>query len=188
MTLPRKLSLHRVGGTYLVKNYPIAGFDGLLEKGTSEHLSLASGTKKTLRYEEGLNQSEIVFSTAQSDFRLELGNDNKEKLTLSFDGTSNLVILDRTQAGMKAFHPDFANTLQYMVTRPSNGEEKEIRMILDRSSLELFVNKGEHVMTVQLFPNERYTYFTVYNTSETEMRLNGFQKNNVGSVWTAAPN
>ncbi len=188
MTLPRELTLHKKGGAYYLKNYPIKGFDGLLAKNDSEDLSLVPSTKKTLRFKEGLNQSEIVFSTAHKDFQLEIANELKERITLSFDATSNLVILDRTNAGIKDFHPDFANSLQYMAMNVPLAEEQEIRLILDRSSLELFVNKGEHVMTVQLFPTEAYTDFTIYNTSGKEMRVEGFQKNDVGSIWTASAN
>jgi len=188
MTVPRELSLHKTGDNYFLKEYPIAQFDKLLTKGKSANITLPPKSNKTRVFKEGLNQSELVFNTTNQDFRLEFKNNKKELLTLAFDAASNLVILDRTNSGLTDFYPDFANTLQYMILDRNYGEVQEIRILMDRSSLELFVNKGQYVMTVQLFPTSPYTDFTVCNTSEMEMQLKGFQKSEVGSVWNVSVN
>ena len=184
MTLPRELTLYGRDGDFYVKNYPVAQFEKLLTSSlTQASIVLAPGDKKTMDFEEGLNQSEIVFNTAQREFELEIGNHLMEKITIRFDATSNLVILDRTKAGVKDFHPNFANSLQYMVLPPEDSGNKVIRLLIDRSSLELFVNGGEQVMTVQLFPTEPYTEFTIRNTAKVGLQIDGFQKSKVKSVW-----
>lgn len=189
MTVPRKLTLHGRAGDFYVKNYPVAQFENLRTPSITEAtISIDAGAKKTMEFKDGLNQSEILFNTAQKEFELILGNQLKEKITIRFDATSNLVILDRTRAGAKDFHPDFANSLQYMVLSPVDGRNKEVRLLIDRSSLELFVNGGEQVMTVQLFPTEPYTEFTIRNTAKEGLQIDGFQKNEVESVWKIVPN
>ncbi len=183
MTVPRELSLHKNGDTYTLRNYPLPQLDSIIQKDTATNLTLAPNSEKSLFFEEGLQPSEIRFNTANTDFKMELSNEKGERIGIIFDGTSNLVILDRTHSGLKDFQPNFANTLQYMVLDDFGQEEQEVRVLLDNSSLELFVNGGQNVMTVQLFPTTAYTTLKFQNNSKTNLELKGFQKGSIASIW-----
>lgn len=67
---------------------------------------------------------------------------------------------DRRQSGVTDFSVDFpAVTLV-----KAQGEDKgkvALRLLMDRSSAELFVNGGRSVMTNLVFPTEPYSSLTV---------------------------
>jgi fructan beta-fructosidase len=59
----------------------------------------------------------------------------------------------------------------------------EVRMLLDKSSLEIFLNKGQYVMTNQIFPNADYTELTLENTSDTEIKIDSLMESKVMRIW-----
>jgi fructan beta-fructosidase len=56
-------------------------------------------------------------------------------------------------------------------------------MLLDHSSLELFINGGQYVMTNQIFPNEFFRALTIVNTSEVDLKIEDFTEHKVERVW-----
>ena len=62
-------------------------------------------------------------------------------------------------------------------------EEVEVRMLLDKSSLELFINKGQYVMTNQIFPKGAYTILEIKNLGDTSLILNGYSESKINRVW-----
>jgi fructan beta-fructosidase len=73
---------------------------------------------------------------------------------------------------------DFEARFAKIHTAPLNGlEVKSLRIFIDRSSIEVFVNDGEMVMTELVFPTEPYT----------KLDLKRFERENVlhylKSIW-----
>lgn len=140
MTLPRELGLFEVEGTWLVKSSP-----------ARENLQLRKSTVELDNLQSNL-PSEAVEITADIDdeapVSILLENDLGEKVLITRD--NGLVSVDRSLAGNSDFHPDFAA----VHSAPMSWEAKSLRIFLDASSLELFINDGEIVITSTLFPNE----------------------------------
>lgn len=63
MTVPRKLSLHKVVDDYFLANYPIDKISDLTNSTLVNEVEVAANTSDTLQV-EGLNQSEIRLRTA----------------------------------------------------------------------------------------------------------------------------
>ena len=42
-----------------------------------------------------------------------------------------------------------------------NKKKLSFKLVLDASSIEIFINGGQYVMTNQLFPNEAFTHFEI---------------------------
>ncbi|UWX54577.1 GH32 C-terminal domain-containing protein [Maribacter litopenaei] len=61
--------------------------------------------------------------------------------------------------------------------------EMEVQMLLDHSSLEIFLNKGQYVMTNQIFPNGDYTELRLENTSDTELKIDSLMESKVMRIW-----
>ncbi len=59
----------------------------------------------------------------------------------------------------------------------------EVRILVDSSSIEIFVNKGEYVMTAQLFPNAPYTDLTFENLGREAIQLKDFEISGVEGIW-----
>ncbi|MCF0160070.1 MAG: GH32 C-terminal domain-containing protein, partial [Bacteroidaceae bacterium] len=62
--------------------------------------------------------------------------------------------MDRTQSGITSFSPDFPT----VTTAPtSRSTRQQLRLIIDRCSIEAFDGEGRWAMTNLVFPNSPYT-------------------------------
>ena len=167
MTLPRKLSLKKINGDYVLYNYPLSSVDNLFNAEERNNISIpANGEYKISN--PLLGESNISFTSPNTDFKLILSNDLGEKVALIFDSASSLLMLDRTESGITDFNYEFGNKLHY-VPMQHLGESINISMYLDRSSIEVFVNQGLYSLTDQLFPRGPYNTLRFENLSNTEI-------------------
>jgi fructan beta-fructosidase len=163
-TLPRSLELVKSGEDYQVASRPVSELQ-TLRKSTNEF----SG--ESVNLEEELVELELT-PTAGSDFEVEISNGKGEKVIFKKSGDS--FIFDRTASGLVDFEPRFAK----VHTAPLNSlEVKSLRIFVDRSSVEIFVNDGEMVMTELVFPTEAYS----------NLKLTGFENSGsrhyLKSIW-----
>lgn len=137
MTVPRELNLFDVEGTLLLKSAPAKE----LEKLRSEKFDIT--TNSTSLPSEAV---ELTAEVKSDSFSMTLSNEVGEIVVISKE--NGLISIDRRNAGKSDFQPDFAA----IHSAPMSWEAKEIRIFLDASSIEVFVNGGELVMTSILFP------------------------------------
>lgn len=138
MTVARELSLIDINGTLLLKSAPAKELEALRadEIEVNQASNLPSQAVEIVAELDGTDAFELIVSN-------ELG----EKLVITKE--MGLISVDRYMAGKADFHPDFAA----MHSAPMSWEAKELRIFLDASSVEVFVNNGELVVTSLLFPN-----------------------------------
>jgi fructan beta-fructosidase len=137
LTLPREISLFDVDGTLLLKSSP------------AKELEKIRKTTYELSGEESLLPSpfvEISAEITQEDFSMTLSNELGEELVINKE--MGLVTVDRRKAVQSKFHPDFAAAH----SAPMSWKAETLRIYLDASSIEVFVNDGELVLTSLLFP------------------------------------
>lgn len=145
MTVPRELSLFDVNGTLLLKSAPAKELDKLRveEYNVSEESSALP------------SESVEITAVVNSDsFSITLSNELSETLVIAKE--NGLVSIDRRNAGRSNFQQDFAA----IHSAPMSWEAKEVRIFMDASSIELFVNNGELAMTSILFPNSPWKTVT----------------------------
>lgn len=181
MTLPRKLSLHSIGEEYGLSNYPVRNFEKAVLKDSKKMVTVAPDDKKVFS-SLNLNQTEVRFTIAAKNFQLNLGNSLGEQLQLTLFGEEEHFVLDRTKSGKVDFQEDFAS-IQMMPVENLPEAAYEVRIIIDHSSVEVFLNKGQYVMTSQIFPNEKYTDLTIENLGESEINLSDLEINQVKRIW-----
>ena len=82
-----------------------------------------------------------------------LSNGNGDKILMIYDVVNKTFAMDRTQSGEVSFSNDFP-----AVTRMPVGKSKELklRLFVDKSSVEVFVDNGKYVMTNCVFPSVSY--------------------------------
>ncbi|MBA4300903.1 MAG: glycosyl hydrolase family 32 [Cyclobacterium sp.] len=145
MTIARELSLIDINGVLLLKSAPVKELEKL--RGEKIDVDLSSGLPS--------QAVEIVATLDGSDsFSLTLTNELGESLGINKE--MGLVSIDRSKAGRSTFHPDFAA----MHSAPMSWKAKELRIFLDASSVEVFVNNGELVLTSLLFPSSPWKKLT----------------------------
>lgn len=182
MTLPRKLTLKKADHGYDLFNYPIADLDTIIDTATSSDVVVSPGKGKDFKFDH-LNQAEVKFTMTESDLSFSFQNDLKETLLLTFDTEKGHLSLDRSASGEVDFQEDFGKAIQKMPIPDLPEGEFEVRILLDASSIEVFLNKGQYVMTAQLFPRQNYNMLHVQNTSNTSTKLTDFAIRKVNGIW-----
>ena len=87
------------------------------------------------------NQTEIV-----------LANGKGELVTMAYDGTKQRFTMDRTKSGDVGFSEAFPCVTE----APTYGQIKQLRIFIDRCSIEVFDADGKMAMTNLVFPSEAY--------------------------------
>jgi fructan beta-fructosidase len=85
MTVPRKLTLRKIGDGYKLFNYPIENLKSIIDKKNKKDVAVFGGTHEVIHF-EGLNQAELRFHTSAKNFQLKLSNRLDEKLVLTMFG------------------------------------------------------------------------------------------------------
>ena len=92
------------------------------------------------------NQAEIVLS-----------NSKGEEVVMVYDGQRQSFSMDRTKSGDVSFSEAFACT----TIAPTYGHIKQLRLFIDRCSIEAFDAEGKMAMTNLVFPSEPYNSIKV---------------------------
>lgn len=165
MTLPRTLSLKSTEkGLKLVSN-PVKELDILRGKLdiaiTPQTIEGETKPKTTLKKTVSGGELLLEFEKGSAaDFGVKISNSKGEYVLIGFDKTANQYYIDRTQSGKSSFSKDFAG--KHFAPRFSNANTIKMRLIFDRSSVELFADDGLTVMTDVFFPNEDFNEASFY--------------------------
>ena len=89
--------------------------------------------------------------------QLTLSNKKGETVVLSYDEAARTFTMDRTQSTFNAFSESFAAK----TVAPTHGAIRQLRLFVDRCSLEAFDAEGKMVMTNLIFPTTPYTELKV---------------------------
>ncbi len=179
MTLPRELSLTKEDGHYFLQSNVINSFNNqvstILEK---EHINL---DKPFNLKHQNFNQTEIKFSMNLSKgIQLKFKNGKEEYLIFEMNPSKKEILLDRRKSGLVDFENRFANsvhTLPYKIL----DKEVAIRIIVDWSSIELFIDNGKYVMTEQIFPTDFYNSLQILSVDTISIK--NFTLNVIQSIW-----
>ncbi|WP_300978320.1 glycoside hydrolase family 32 protein [Flavobacterium sp.] len=181
MTLPRTLELTKINGEYLLKNKPIAAFKKLQKPAfTSKKIPLKANQKTDFKY-EAFNQSEIRFKAANKDLQLVFSNDVKDSLVLHYNSQSKIFSIDRRKSGKVAFEKNFGKDIHKSNVSALIANQINFQIILDWSSIELFLNDGLYSFTEQIFPQKPYTQLSILSTEDQE--LQDFTISSISSIW-----
>ncbi|MHB1424852.1 MAG: GH32 C-terminal domain-containing protein [Gemmataceae bacterium] len=91
-------------------------------------------------------------STAKGNAGVKLFKSAKEETVVGIDRGRGLVSIDRRRSGEVGFHAKFAGVYSAPLAKP-DGRVK-LHIFADASSVEVFVNDGEQVLTCLVFPSE----------------------------------
>ena len=172
MTVVRALRLAHNGEHLVVASEPVKEMESLRR----EPLSLADKTTSdTVTFENFLpnNQGayELTFTVTPNDtdsFSFALENAKGETIKYLFDCANKTLSVDRSKSSV-AFNANFAET---PIKAPLTAKKSyTVRLLVDKASTELFVNKGEVVQTNTVFPTEVYNTLR-FKTEKGTLNLN----------------
>jgi len=182
MTVPRDLSLRSYGEEITLVNYPISSLETIFKSEGAKNLQLTSRGVDSIKFDH-FNQAEIRFTTKAKDFEMSFTNTEKEEVRLIMDSKAKTFSLDRTNSGKTDFQPDFASKIQQMPIPDLPEQEIEFRILMDWSSIEIFINEGQYVMTTQIFPNANYNVLRILNPVEWPLTINNLEVSTAESIW-----
>ena len=139
-SIPRDLGLFEFQGETYVSVVPspeMLAARGAKVKQPTEACEMVVDVKK---------QTEIVLS-----------NDKGEQVVMKYDAAKQTFSMDRTQSGDVSFSQDFPCVTE----APTYGTIKQLRIFIDRCSIEVFDAEGKMAMTNLVFPSEPYTHLQV---------------------------
>jgi fructan beta-fructosidase len=181
MTLPRTLSLSTIKGDYVLQSQPVAQLDKQLTTDFSiEKIKLNKGANKTFTY-SNLNQSKIQFKAENKNLKLVFSNDANDLLVLQYDAQKQTFAIDRRLSGKVNFEKSFGEKIHTTPTPNLITKNIDFQIILDWSSIEIFLNGGVYSFTEQIFPNQPYTKLTIQSDENQEIKTLSFQS--IKEIW-----
>lgn len=145
MTIPRELILISTKAGIRIKQYPVREFEKLKSNQITMNtkIGLNESTEKEIYDQTEIN---ITFETKKI-FTVDLG-----EAVISYDSSKNKVSVERTAENVHDFNPSFLAKDELILLK--GGQVHSFRILVDRSSLEIFINGGEESLTYLLFPTD----------------------------------
>ena len=155
MTIPRELRLHKEEGKYCVRSRPVKEFYDFVEKEV-ECRSIGLNEFNAV-FDKNLNLNATHLELALKGLKaytydLSFYNQQGDSLTIGLDNTQNQFYIDRTASGKVDFSEKFAPAKSVYKLNKS-VDDIRIQIVLDKTSVEVFVNDGAIVFTELFFPN-----------------------------------
>jgi len=178
MTLARELRLTKTNGSYRLASIPVKELNKY--KQTIIDTANIEFKGEYLIYEgskEDLSKSVIEIKLKNQNtekYNFKLSNENGDELDFGIDNVNSNFYIDRTNSGLKDFSEKFTNTISKALFK-SPQDEITIELILDKTSIEIFYNDGETVMTEIFFPNSPFRTLKLGTTNDSDVFLHNLK-------------
>ncbi len=181
MTIPRKLRMVDDDGRLRVASEPVSNLNNIVKKAyTLYNVSITPSFDLSNHLRETASPSILKFHTDElKSFSLTLSNDLGEKLIIGYDNEKQRYYIDRRHSGKVNFSNEFPG--KFFAPRFVDHKESNITLIIDKSSIELFADGGQSVMTATFFPNEPYNQINFH--SEEGFLINRLHYSLLESIW-----
>lgn len=183
MTLPRELSLHKTDSGYRLHSEPVHELEKLRDKKLSKtnikfngQIDLAKGV------DNNHGAMEIILSLdvlQAQEVTLALTNAKNEQTLFTIDLNDGFYRLDRTLSGRVDFSRQFANVQSAPIV--DTNSDFTLQLFVDHSSVEVFINDGETVLTSQVFPTQPYTNLIL--SSDDLVKVDTADIYTLNSIW-----
>ena len=178
MTIARELKLIKEDGQYLVTSQPVEE----LEKFRSEPVkkSALSAKKDLVLIDTSaidLSKAEVKLSISgleeDGNYHFTLSNEQGEKFVVNYNHSEQKFSMDRSEAGKNDFSDKFSGTPS-TAPRITAADSMEVHMILDKTSMELFIDNGKTVITEIFFSEQPWDTFSV-GSEEKDFTVDSFE-------------
>ena len=156
-TIARDLSLFKQDGSIFLKSEPCKEMVEARKDGRQiKAVNVAKAETISLSTQSGNGAYEVELSInpgKSKEVSFTLSNGKGEKVLMTYDTVKKTLAMDRSKSGEVSFSKDFPAVTEMPV---SKSKELKLRLFVDKSSVEAFVNNGEFVMTNCVFPSVPY--------------------------------
>ncbi len=167
-TIAREIQLFNKNNNYYLASNPVKELNNYISKSIEKKSLFAKENLTILKANEvDLTQAIIEFdlkNIKKDRCQFTLSNEMGETLTFGINTIDNYLFIDRSKSGKIDFSDKFASSIS-KVNLEDIQTNATFKIILDKTSIELFYNNGEKVMTEIFFPN---TPFNTLSASSNE--------------------
>ncbi len=164
MSLPRNLSVKKIDGQWVLIQKP-AGLNRLVKKEIFQSANLWVTDKNILPVKSNQFEMKLDMEPGAGSIcgaRLAVGSNHY--LEIGYDVAKKILYVDRSKSGNIDFHEKFKAMNHFEKSVLLINNKLQLQIFFDNSIAEIFVNGGEAVFTVQVFPNETYEGIELFNT------------------------
>jgi levanase/fructan beta-fructosidase len=164
MTVARQIELQKVNASYRLLFQPVRELTNYRStKFKKESIAIKGDTKIIDSKAIDLSSTEINFKISNlknSGFSFKLTNKQGDTLAFGYNNSNKNFFVDRRKSGKTAFSEKFSDRVS-MANRISINPDFIGTIILDKTSIELFFDNGETVMTEIFFPNSPFDKLSI---------------------------
>tara|TARA_R110000868_G_scaffold100301_3_gene275888 strand:+ start:5347 stop:6939 length:1593 start_codon:yes stop_codon:yes gene_type:complete len=169
MTVARKVQLQKNENGYRLITNPVQELNSYRgKKYKKENIAIKGDTKIIDDEAIDLASAEIQFNMSdlkETVYTFKLSNKLGDQLLFGYDNTNKTFFIDRKNSGKTGFSEKFANKVSTAARTSTNGNLSGT-ILLDKTSIELFFDNGETVMTEIFFPNAPYESLSVESKNQ----------------------
>lgn len=187
MTVPRTLTLHRTPEGLRLFQQPVKELNTLRE---GKPLVFGGGTfaeaADWLSQQQDLSklqdmQISLEDVSFQTPFSLDLVTGSAEQTSVVCDTTRGQIVVDRTHSGLTRFHQGFAG--RYAGPLHLGNGHCKLHLLLDTSSLEVFAQDGNPVLTDLIFPTGKTRTWRLTKLGEKAPMVKEIKIYPLKSIW-----
>ena len=173
MTIPRELKLKKNEKEFVLSSAPVTELSKYVSK-TIVKETLTVNNQKTIITKSEIDLSRVRIQLEMNHLKSDkydftFQNSFGDRLSFGIDNIKKQYYLNRQNSGKVTFSDKFANTISKApIKNPSNM--LKIEVLVDKTSIEVFYNDGETIMTEIFFPNESFDAFSI-NTTDAALIL-----------------
>ncbi len=168
-TIARELGLIKDDNAYRLISNPVKELDGYRAKKVADTDIVVEGntvltTSKTIN----LSKTEINFKISdvkEGNYTLTLANSKGDVLKFGYKGSNKQFFVDRNKAGKTSFSDKFSDRVA-TAPRTSSAADLIGKILLDKTSIELFFDNGQTVITEIFFPNAPFETLSIESNKE----------------------
>lgn len=188
LTIPRQLTLISTPSGYRLSQQPVQQLNTLrtplwqtqateLTPDSPNLLAGLSSASYEIEAEVRLPQQQPASSFG---FRLLANGDGTQFTEVGYTAADQQLFIDRSQSGITNFSPLF-RTRQQATLAPTDGVIR-LRILVDRSTVEIFANNGQTVFSSIVFPDAASRQMSLYTTGGN-VQIVSLKVNRLSNVW-----
>lgn len=171
MTFPRELTLiKKEDSTYRLFSEPANQIDKISKQEGEESKVKSAENTLLLADDSKLEMDKLrvklkIPISENETYTFKLTNLKGDILEFGFHSTDSTLFIDRSRSGIVDFSNHFADKVS-KAPRTSDDDLLEVEILLDKTSIELFYDEGETVMTEIFFPNSPMTQLELITSED----------------------
>jgi fructan beta-fructosidase len=123
-------------------------------------------------------------NTTADEFGFKVRKGERNETTIGYNRKNASLFVDRSRSGISNFNGEFAKVHAAPLT--VQNQKVKMHIFVDRSSVEVFGNEGETVITDQIFPDSSDTGLELY-AANGKVTLNSLKVYSLDDVWKNNP-